>query len=60
MKQIVRQYSMDVLKQISDTRQLRWLIPHEARENQVYYFHTHVLNKFLSTATFIGYYCTFY
>jgi len=35
MKQIVRQYSMDILKQISDARSVRWLIPIEARENQV-------------------------
>ena len=38
MKQIVRQYSMDILKQIADVRQLRWLIPREAREDQVYHF----------------------
>jgi len=35
MKQIVRQYSMDILKQISDVRRLHWLIPQEAREDQV-------------------------
>jgi len=35
MKQIVRQYSMDIVKQIADTPHARWLIPREARENQV-------------------------
>ena len=38
MKQIVRQYSMDILKQISDVRQVQWLIPQEAKEDQVYHF----------------------
>jgi len=38
MKQIVRQYSMDILKQISDVRRLHWLIPQEAREDQVWHF----------------------
>jgi len=36
MKQIVRQYSMDILKQISDNRRVRWLIPREARDDQVF------------------------
>jgi len=34
MKQIVRQYSMDILKQISGAHRMHWLIPPEARENQ--------------------------
>jgi len=62
MKQIVRQYSMDILKQISNVPQVRWLIPQEARENQVHYFWVsvmYVLNSLWSTATVIVYY-TFY
>jgi len=35
MKQIVRQFSVDILKQISDVRQVRWLIPHHDRQDQV-------------------------
>jgi len=38
MKQIVRQYSMDILKQISGAHRMHWLIPPEARENQVQHF----------------------
>jgi len=55
MKQIVRQYSMDILKQIADVPHAGWLIPREATENQVHYFWLLFIQQFLSTATCTAY-----
>ena len=36
MKQLVRRYGMDVLEQLTKIRHLAWVIPAEARHNQVF------------------------